>query len=305
MRAAVLQLTAAIEPAVSLERATAAVEAAARDGAELIVLPEKWLLVGDGAALAAVAEPLSGPVVRTLQALAGDLRIELVAGSIPEAPPEGESDRRPWNTSLHLRPDGTIAAAYRKVHLFDADVGGHRYRESAGERAGDQLIVSRTGDPAMTLGMTICFDLRFPALHRALADRGASVLTVPAAFTLATTRAHWEVLLRARAIETGCWVLAANQGGGHPDGTVSGGQSMVVSPWGEVVAQAPEQGDARLLAELDGAAVARAREALPTGALQRTDVYGEPPTLAVAAERKMRASAVTLMRGTDPSRSTP
>lgn len=305
MHAAVIQLTAALEPPVSLERATAAVEAAAREGAQLVVLPEKWLLVGDGRALAAVAEPLDGPVVRTLRALAGDLRIELVAGSLPEAPAESDRDRRPWNTSLHLRPDGTVGAAYRKVHLFDADVGGHRYRESDGERAGDRAVVSPTHDPALTLGLTICFDLRFPALHRALADQGASVLTVPAAFTLATTRAHWEVLLRARAIETGAWVLAANQAGEHPDGTISGGQSLIIDPWGEVVARAPERGDAALHATLDGAAVARAREALPTGQLQRSDVYGGAPGPAAAAERKMRRSAVTPTRGTDPSRSTP
>lgn len=274
MRAGVIQLTAAIEPAVSLERATGAVEEAARAGADLIVLPEKWLIVGDGPALAAVAEPLDGPLVQTLRTLAGDLRIELVAGSIPEAPPNGDPDRRPWNSSLHLRPDGSVAAVYRKVHLFDADVAGHRYRESAGERAGEQAVLSHTADPELTLGLTICFDLRFPSLHRTLADAGASVLTVPAAFTLATTRAHWETLLRARAIETGSWLLAANQAGEHPDGTVSGGQSMIVDPWGEVIARAPESGDAFVVADLDPAAITRAREALPTGQLQRPDVYG-------------------------------
>ena len=299
MRAAVIQLNAALEPAISLERATAAVEAAARDGAELVVLPEKWLLVGDGAALGAVAEPLDGPLVRTLRSLAGDLRIELVAGSIPESPAPGDADRRPWNTSLHVRPDGTVAAAYRKVHLFDAVVAGHRYRESAGERAGEQLVVSRTADPALTLGLTVCFDLRFPALRRALADAGATVLTIPAAFTLATTRDHWEVLVRARAIETGSWVLAANQAGDHPDGTTSGGQSLIADPWGQIVARAPESGPAQLIWELDGAAVQRAREALPTGLLQRPEVY------AAAADRKMRPSAVSPSRGTDPSRSAP
>lgn len=276
MRAAVIQLTAALEPAVSLERATGAVESAARDGAQLVVLPEKWLLVGDGAALGAVAEPLDGPLVQTLRTLAGDLRIELVAGSISEAPPADEPDRRPWNTSLHLRPDGSVAAAYRKVHLFDADVGGHRYRESAGERPGTQAVISPTSDPALTLGLTICFDLRFGELHRSLADAGASVLTVPAAFTLATTRAHWEPLLRARAIETGSWVLAANQCGEHPDGTRSGGQSMIVDPWGEVRARAPETGTAVVACDLDGADVARAREALPVGLLRRPEVYAAP-----------------------------
>lgn len=288
MRAAAIQLTAALDPAVSLERATAAVEEASRRGAELVLLPEKWLLVGDGAALAAVSEPLDGPLVQTLRTLAGDLRIELVAGSIPEAPPEADVDRRPWNTSLHLRPDGSIGAAYRKVHLFDADVAGHRYRESVGERAGSRAVISHTADAALSLGLTICFDLRFPSLHRTLADHGASILTVPAAFTLATTRAHWEVLLRARAIETGSWVIAANQAGEHPDGTISGGQSLIVDPWGEVVARGPEAGDALLSAELDGASVARARQALPTGELQRSDVYAARPEVTRPASRVPR-----------------
>lgn len=277
MRVAAIQLTAGPDRDANLAQAVAAVREAAGQRATVVVLPEKWLAIGSAAELRPAAERLDGALVNQLGALAAELGIDVIAGSIPEAPPDGDDDARTWNTSVHLRPDGSLAAAYRKIHLFDADVAGVRYRESDGERAGDGPVVTTLADGTRA-GLTICFDLRFPGLYRALADAGAQLIAIPAAFTLATTRAHWEALVRARAIELGAFVVAANQSGAHADGTVSGGHSLIVSPWGEVLAAAPEEGAAVLVADLDLAAVAHAREALPTGRLARPAAYAAPPT---------------------------
>ncbi|MBO9534997.1 MAG: carbon-nitrogen hydrolase family protein [Solirubrobacteraceae bacterium] len=277
MRVAAIQLTAGADIGANLAQALAAVRAAAADGAQLVVLPEKWLAIGGATALRPAAQLLDGPVVGQLQALAAELGIDLIAGSIPEAADPGDADQRLRNTSLHLTPAGEVAAAYRKVHLFDADVAGVRYRESDAERPGDHPVTATLADPFWVAGLTICFDLRFPGLYGALASAGATLLTIPAAFTLATTRAHWEVLVRARAIEHGAYVIAANQSGTHADGTASGGQSLIVSPWGEVLAAAPEKGAATIVADLDPAAVAHAREALPTAALARPEAYQARP----------------------------
>ncbi len=216
-------------------------------------------------------------MVQDLGRLAAELGVDLIAGSIPEAPAPSDPDPRLANTSLHLRPDGSVGAAYRKIHLFDADIAGVRYRESDAERPGSAPVISTLADGTVA-GLTICFDLRFGPLYRALGDAGAAIVTVPAAFTLATTRAHWEVLVRARAIELGAFVIAANQTGTHADGTVSGGWSMIVSPWGEVLAHTGESGDAIVIADLDLGAVEAARAALPTAQLRRPDAYAAPAT---------------------------
>ncbi|MEH3054643.1 MAG: carbon-nitrogen hydrolase family protein [Patulibacter minatonensis] len=273
MRVAAIQLTAGPDVEANRAQAFAAVRDAAGEGASVVVLPEKWLAIGGADSLRPAAQQLGSELVTALGALAAELRIDLIAGSIPEAPAPGEPDARLRNTSLHLRPDGTLAAAYRKVHLFDADVAGVRYRESDAERPGDRPVISQLAEGGVVAGLSICFDLRFAPLYRALADAGATLITVPAAFTLATTRAHWEVLVRARAIELGAHVIAANQAGTHADGTRSGGQSLIVSPWGEVLARAPEEGAAIITADLDLAASAQAREALPTGVLRRPEAY--------------------------------
>lgn len=269
MRVAALQLTAGADLESNLERGLAAVRAAAAEGAELVVLPEKWLAIGAPEVIHEAARRYAASLPERLGELSRELGIDLVAGSVPELEP---GDPRPFNTSLHLRPDGSIAARYRKVHLFDAEVAGVTYRESAGERAGDQVVLTQLAGGACA-GITICFDLRFGELYSALAGAGARVFLVPAAFTLATTRAHWEVLLRARAIEHGCFVVAANQCGVHADGTQSGGQSMVISPWGEVLARAEERHPATVIASCDLAAVDAAREALPVRQLRRPEVY--------------------------------
>jgi predicted amidohydrolase len=298
MRVAAIQLTAGPDHDANRVQGMSAIRSAAALGVELVVLPEKWLAIGGTAALRPAAQRLvgaRGPVVTELAALATELQVDLIAGSLPEAPRPDDADQRLWNTSLHVRRDGTVAAAYRKIHLFDADINGVPYRESHAERPGAQPVVT-TLTGGVRAGLTVCFDLRFPALYGALAAAQVALITVPAAFTLATTRAHWELLVRARAVETGAFVVAANQAGTHADGTSSGGQSLIVSPWGEVLARAPETGDATLTASLDFASVTQARAALPLATLARHDAYGVPPTDGVVPDTDPAAGYLPVSR---------
>jgi len=259
LRAAAVQLNATADVAANVRAADEHVRAAAADGAELVVLPEKWMALGTPDDLRAAAQPLDGPVVTWAREIARELGIDLVAGSVSERV-EGEEKLR--NTSLHIGPDGEIKAAYRKIHMFDVVVDGTEYRESAAEEPGDEVVTSTTAG-GVELGLSICYDLRFPELYRALAVRGARVLLVPAAFTLATTRDHWEILVRARAIEEQAFVVAANQIGAHPGGMRSGGRSLIVDPWGLVLATAPDR-VGHVIAELDLEAQARIRRELPS-----------------------------------------
>jgi predicted amidohydrolase len=245
--------------------------AAAADGATLIVLPEKWTAMGSEEDLRAGAETLDGAAVGWARAIARELRIELVAGSILERVP---GQAKLANTSVHVDPRGELVAAYRKVHMFDVEVGGHRYDESELEEPGDELVVSQTAD-GVELGLSICYDLRFPELYRILAVRGARIVTLPAAFTLTTTRDHWEVLVRARAIENQAFVIAANQFGEHPAGQHSGGRSMIVDPWGLVLAQAPDS-EGHIVAELDLERQLDIRTRLPSLANRRPQAYRWP-----------------------------
>lgn len=274
MRVAAIQLTAGPDPAANRAAAVEAIRAAASRGATLIVLPEKWLALGAAPVLAPVAEPLTGPLVTELRALAAELGIDLLAGSISEQPTAG--DARLFNSALHLRPDGSIGARYRKIHLFDADIEGRRYRESDAEQPGDTAVASPLGTADALLGLAICFDLRFPALFNRLADAGADVIALPSAFTEATTRAHWETLVRSRAIETGCFVIAANQVGEHADGARSGGDSMIVDPWGRILARAGTDAPEIIITELDLAEIDRARQMVPTLQLMRPGAYARP-----------------------------
>ena len=241
-------------------------EAAAR-GARLVVLPEKWPLLATSAEIAAGAEPLDGPAIGWARAIAAELAIDLVAGSFAQS---GEPKNS--NTSVHVGPDGAIVATYRKLHMFDVEVGGVAYRESEHEQPGGEVVVSATAG-GVELGLSVCYDLRFPELYRVLALRGARIFVVPAAFTLATTREHWEVLLRARAIEDQCFVIAANQIGRHARGLESGGRSLIVDPWGVVLAQAPDA-ETVIVADLDLRAQASIRGRLPSLASYRADVFG-------------------------------
>ena len=268
MRAAAIQLTATPDTAANLAAADRLVRAAAADGATLILLPEKWSLLGRGEDLLAGAEPLDGPAITWARATAAELGIDLIAGSVSE---RAGGDPPLRNTSLHIGPDGEIRASYRKIHLFDVEVDGTVYRESEHEAPGDTPVLSTAAD-GTRLGLSICYDLRFPELFRILAIEGARVLLVPAAFTLATTRDHWEVLLRARAIENQCFVVAANQIGEHAPGLRSGGRSMIVDPWGVVLAQAPDA-QTVITADLDTSRQDDIRRRLPALAGRRPQAY--------------------------------
>jgi predicted amidohydrolase len=271
VRVAAVQLTSTADRERNLATADRLTRAAAAAGAELVVLPEKWAVLGTPEQTAAGAEPFDGPALTWARATARELGIDLVAGSIAERVPGREKGS---NTSAHIRPDGEVRAVYRKIHMFDVEVGGRTYRESEHEEGGDELVLSETAR-GVELGLTVCYDLRFPELYRILAIRGARVLTVPAAFTLATTRDHWEVLLRARAIEDQAFVIAANQVGEHAPGYRSGGRSMIVDPWGVVLAQAPDA-ETYITAELDLERQADVRRTLPSLANRRPQAYAWP-----------------------------
>jgi deaminated glutathione amidase len=278
LRAAAVQLTATPDKVRNLEVADRLVRRAADDGARLVVLPEKWSFLGRGADLRDGAEPLDGPALTWARAAARELQIDLVAGSVSEHV-EGEDKLR--NTSVHIGPDGEIRATYRKLHMFDVEVDGTVYRESDHEAPGEDVVLSATAE-GVELGLTVCYDLRFPELYRILAVRGARIITVPAAFTVPTTRDHWEVLVRARAIEDQCFVIAANQVGEHVAGLRSGGRSMIVDPWGLVLAQAADT-ETVITADLDLDGQAAIRTRLPSLANRRPEAYRWPEDSVVGA----------------------
>lgn len=271
MRVAAVQLNSTADPAANLALADRLTRAAAADGARVIVLPEKWTAMGPDEDLRAAAETLEGPAIGWARASARELGVDLIAGSIVE---RVEGREKLANTSVHVDPDGELRAVYRKLHMFDVDVGGRSYRESDLEEPGDEIVLSQTAE-GLELGLSICYDLRFPELYRILAVRGARVFPLPAAFTLATTRDHWETLIRARAIENQAFVIAANQIGSHAGGSRSGGRSMIVDPWGLVLAQAPD-GEGHIVAELDLERQREIRAQLPALANRRPQVYRWP-----------------------------
>jgi predicted amidohydrolase len=271
LRVAAVQLNSGDQKTANLAEADRLTRAAAADGAELIVLPEKWTAIGAEEQLRAGAEDLEGEAVAWARATARELGVDLVAGSILERVAGRE---KLANTSVHVGPDGEIKAVYRKIHMFDVEVAGRVYRESALEEPGEEIVLSQTASGA-GLGLTVCYDLRFPELYRILAVRGALIVAIPSAFTLATTRDHWETLVRARAIEDQVFVIAANQTGPHPAGQHSGGRSMIVDPWGIVLAQAADA-PGHVLADLDLARQAEIRGALPSLANRRPGAYRWP-----------------------------
>jgi predicted amidohydrolase len=248
-----------------------------------VVLPEKFTVLGTDEDLIRGAEPLDGPAAAWAAGVARELGIDLIAGSLAERR-EGRSKLA--NTSVHFGPDGEVAAVYRKIHMFDVDVGGTRYRESETEERGDEIVLSRLADGA-PIGLTVCYDLRFPELYRILAVRGARVIVVPAAFTRVTGEAHWEVLLRARAIENQAFVVAADQVGRHEPGNESYGGSMIVDPWGEVLARAPDE-ECFVAAELDFGRLEHVRESIPSLANRVAEAYAWPDESSVAGDASGR-----------------
>lgn len=270
MLAAAIQLNSGSEEERNIERAAALVAEAAGRGAELVVLPEKWNLLAPGEALAARAEGIDGRAVTAAREWAREHGIHLVAGSFAE---RVEGEERLANTSLLVAPDGEVAARYRKIHMFDVDVGGVSYRESEFEGPGEEITVAEAGE--LRVGLTVCYDLRFPELYRILALRGALVTTVPSAFTATTGRAHWEVLLRARAIENQLFVVAAGQHGRAEPHYDSWGHSMIVDPWGRVLDLCAE-GEGIACADLDLDELRRVRADLPSLANRVTSAYRWP-----------------------------
>jgi predicted amidohydrolase len=268
LRAAAVQLNSTDDRERNLAAAERLVRAAAADGANLVALPEKWNLLAGGAQLLAGAEPLDGPSLTAARSWARELGIHLLAGSISAAGGE-----RAHNTSVLIDPDGADRAVYRKIHMFDVDVGGVAYRESEFEDAGTEVVIASLGEA--DLGLTVCYDLRFPELYRILALRGARVISAPSAFTAATGRDHWEVLVRARAIENQVFLIAPNQIGPAAPHYDSYGHSMIVDPWGTVLAAAPDE-ECFIAADLDLGAQDQVRESLPSLANRRPEAYTWP-----------------------------
>lgn len=267
VQVAVIQLSSQDDVNANLARVRELVLEASRSGAELVALPENFAFMGAESKKLEIAERVdddpSGPIMTALRLAARDARVWLVAGGMPERSDDAE---RPFNTSLLFSTDGRLVSRYRKVHLFDVDLpDGTKLLESGATTAGSEPVVSeisgRAGKP-FGLGMTICYDLRFPELYRKLGERGVRIVTVPAAFTLTTGKDHWHVLLRARAIENQVFVLAPAQHGKHPGGRQTYGKSLIVDPWGDVLAQCAE-GEGFATARLDFGAQDRVRASLP------------------------------------------
>jgi deaminated glutathione amidase len=270
LRVACVQINSSPSKAENLERMEPLVARAAATGADLVLLPEKWNGLGSHEILLDVAEPLDGgETVGAMSRWARTHGVTLVGGSIAE---RREGRDKLSNTCVVFDPDGEIAAVYRKIHMFDVEVGGVVYRESEIEEPGDGPVSCEV--EGWRLGLTVCYDLRFPELYRILAVEGAELVTVPAAFTLFTGKDHWELLLRARAVENQCYVVAANQWG-VVEGKASYGRSSIVDPWGVVLAQAAD-GDGVVSAELDRAHMERIRRSVPSLANRQPAAYTWP-----------------------------
>lgn len=255
--AAAVQLSAGSDKDENFDKAERYSRAAARQGAQLIVLPEVFSWRGARDEEAEAAEPIPGPTTRRLADLAKDLQVHLVGGSILE---KATGSAKVFNTSTVHAPDGALLGKYRKAHLFDVDIPGHvSIRESETRQRGSETVVVATA--LAHLGLTVCYDVRFPELYRRLTSDGAEVLCIPSAFTFSTGAAHWEVLLRARAIENQAYVVAANQIGRNA-GVTDYGHSSIIDPWGTSIAQAPNT-ETYILAEIDLAYLARVRRELP------------------------------------------
>jgi deaminated glutathione amidase len=271
IRIACVQMTSRRDKAANLERAEALVARAASTGADVVVLPEKWNLIGGPDEYRAAAEPLEGgESVEAMARWARTLGVSLVGGSITE---RREGREKLSNTSCVFDAEGELVAVYRKIHLFDVEVGGHVYRESEAEEPGTEPVVTRL--EGWPLGLSVCYDLRFPELYRILALEGAELVTVPAHFTTPTGRDHWHVLLRARAIENQLYVAAAGQVGETLPGKPAYGRSLVVDPWGTVLAQAPDE-ETVVVAELDHTRLLDIRAKLPSLANRQADAYRWP-----------------------------
>jgi predicted amidohydrolase len=263
MSFAVIQMVSQDDVLANLAQARLLLQQAAEQGAKLAVLPENFAAMGrsDLAAIGRAEAEGSGPILPWLKQTARDLNLWIVAGTLP-LPPVGQPAAKSHACSLLVDEHGEVVARYDKLHLFDVDVADSRgrYRESDDYAFGSNVVVADT--PVGRLGLTVCYDLRFPELYSALREAGAELITAPAAFTAVTGAAHWQVLLRARAIETQCYILAAAQGGLHPKGRETFGHAAIIDPWGRVLAE-QAQGAAALLANRDAVEQAAIRQRMP------------------------------------------
>jgi predicted amidohydrolase len=271
IRVACVQMTSRTDKAANLAQAERLVAQAAATGADVVLLPEKWNAIGDAALYHATAELLDGgESVVAMSNWARSHGITLVGGSIAE---RRDGREKLSNTNVVFDPEGEIVAVYRKIHLFDVEVGGVVYRESEAEEPGDEPVVAEGED--WKIGLSVCYDVRFPELYRILALEGAELVTVPAHFTTPTGKDHWHVLLRARAIENQLYVAAAAQFGETLSGKPAYGRSLIVDPWGLVVAQAADE-ETVISAELDRAHLQSIRAKLPSLANRQSHAYRWP-----------------------------
>ncbi|HCN93305.1 carbon-nitrogen hydrolase family protein [Hyphomonas sp. UBA5107] len=262
VRVACVQMRSGVEIAPNIVAASDLIRDAAGQGAQLVTTPEMTNLldIRPGKARPKIVPEADDQTLGAMRGLAAELGIWMLIGSIAVTL-AGED--RLANRSVLIAPDGSVRARYDKIHMFDVEVGdGQSYRESRAYRPGERAVLTET--EFGKLGMTICYDVRFPHLYRKLAQAGAGILTIPAAFTRVTGKAHWHVLVRARAIETGSFVIAPAQGGKHEDGRETFGHSLIVSPWGEVLAEKVDDEPGVILADLDLDAVAIARRRIPS-----------------------------------------
>jgi deaminated glutathione amidase len=256
--AAVIQMTSTSDKAANLEKAERMIRLAAARGARLVGLPETFNWRGKRTEEAAAAESLDGDTLNTMARLARELEIHLLAGSITE---HVAGENRRYNTSALFAPDGARLAVYRKIHLFDIDLPGRvTVKESEVKLPGSEVVTAATA--LGTVGLSVCYDVRFPELYRRLVYSGAAIITIPSAFTFPTGEAHWEVLIRARAVENQCYVLAPAQFGTNVHGFADYGNSMIVDPWGRVLARAADQ-EGVLVAPIDMEYLERVRRELP------------------------------------------
>jgi predicted amidohydrolase len=258
---AAVQINGSSDIKRNLETTERLVREAAQCGATFVATPEATTYLGPHDKKIGLAEPLDGPINQRLARLAKELGITLLVGSVAER----KDETKAYNTSVLFGPDGTLLASYRKMHLFDVDLsasGGVCFQESATTGRGQELVVADT--PIGKVGLSICFDLRFPEMYRALCDQGAELLTVPSAFTLMTGKDHWHALLRARAIENQAWVIAPGQWGHHDDKglRLSYGHSLIIDPWGTVVAECGD-GEGFCMATMDSERTRRIRTQIP------------------------------------------
>lgn len=267
MKIAACQMVSGPDLAANLAAARRLLDTAAAQGARLAALPEYFCLMGqhDSDKLAHAETPGHGPIQALLSTAARELGLWVIGGTLPM---QAETPDRVRNTTLVFAPDGTVVARYDKMHLFAYDNGRESYDEARVLEAGSTPTLFTAGDlpEPLRVGLSICYDLRFPELYRAY--NPCELLAVPAAFTYTTGEKHWELLLRARAVENQCYVIAPAQGGRHPNGRRTWGHSMIVDPWGEVLAQLPE-GEGVVCAEIDAARLAQVRQQLPALAHRR------------------------------------